>query len=375
MGEALKGTGEYCPAKASFRAMSNASMRSSPCSPTDIAQTRPTSLYGTENEVMASTASPRICSLLPSATEIAFALGLDQNLVGVTHECDYPAAARSITSVTSSLNDTETLTSADIDAAVRRSLENLSTLYLLDRDGLRAAQPDLILTQELCDVCAVSFDTVQAVAREICPNAEIVSLEPTSVDDILQDILKVAMKAGAVARGEELVHELRARIERIRSVASDVSYQPRVVALEWLDPPFIAGHWVPELIRLAGGQDALGQEAVPSRRQHWRDILASEPEVTVVMPCGFDLNRTLEEYARTRLPDEWNGGVSACPSRVYCVDGSAYFSRPGPRVVDGLEILATILHPERFGDPDPRLARLISRSASRRSTAPSQGTR
>ncbi len=324
---------------------------------------------------MASTASPRICSLLPSATEIAFALGLDQNLVGVTHECDYPAAARSITSVTSSLNDTETLTSADIDAAVRRSLENLSTLYLLDRDGLRAAQPDLILTQELCDVCAVSFDTVQAVAREICPNAEIVSLEPTSVDDILQDILKVAMKAGAVARGEELVHELRARIERIRSVASDVSYQPRVVALEWLDPPFIAGHWVPELIRLAGGQDALGQEAVPSRRQHWRDILASEPEVTVVMPCGFDLNRTLEEYARTRLPDEWNGGVSACPSRVYCVDGSAYFSRPGPRVVDGLEILATILHPERFGDPDPRLARLISRSASRRSTAPSQGTR
>jgi len=305
----------------------------------------------------------RICSLLPSATEIVYALGLGDRLVAVTHECDEPPAAREKPRITRSAIDPATLTSAQIDALVTQHLHDHRGIYQIDRALLERLDPDLILTQELCDVCAVSYQEVQRAVRALYGERQILSLEPVSLDGILDTILAVGRATGTEARAAELVNELRARIERIRARTATVSRRPRVVCLEWLDPPFAGGYWVPEMVTAAGGIDALGRAGEPSRRLPWDEVIAAAPEVAVLMPCGFGVERTLQEYERAAIPAGWWQTPAVRTGQVWVVDANAFFSRPGPRVVDGLELLAAILHPELFpGAPDQNRARRIGSS-------------
>lgn len=303
----------------------------------------------------------RICSLLPSATEIVYALGLGDQLVAVTHECDEPPAAREKPRITRSAIDPAALTSAQIDALVTQHLHDHRGIYQIDRALLERLDPDLILTQELCDVCAVSYTEVQRAVRALYGERRILSLEPTSLDGILDTILAVGRATGTEARAEELVAGLRERIERVRAHTATVARRPRVVCLEWLDPPFAGGHWVPEMVAVAGGEDVLGRAGEPSRRLPWDEVIAAAPEVAVLMPCGFGVERAVQEYERAALPVGWWQSPAVRDGQVWAVDANAFFSRPGPRVVDGLELLAAILHPELFpGALDPRRVRRIA---------------
>ncbi|HEV3310240.1 MAG TPA: cobalamin-binding protein [Chloroflexota bacterium] len=291
----------------------------------------------------------RICSLLPSATEIVCALGLQDDLVAITHECDYPPGLEITPRITSSVVDSDSLGSRDIDNAIKLALDNLSTIYRLDRDRLAELQPDLILTQELCEVCAVSFAEVEACAREICPGADVVSLEPDSLAGILGTIQTVGGRAGVTARADTLLKELKNRLDQVEARARRATRRPRVLALEWLDPLFIGGHWVPEMVDLAGGIDVLGFPGTRSRVITWTDVVDANADIIVLMPCGFDLARTVAEFHAVATSDEWMRLPAARAGQVFAVDGSAYFNRPGPRVVDGVEILAGILQPDIFG--------------------------
>jgi len=301
----------------------------------------------------------RIVSLLPSATEIVCALGLGDSLVGVTHECDYPPAARQKPAVTRSLLDHSESSSEEIDDAVRQQRRDELSLYALDRDLLAALRPDLILTQALCEVCAVSFDSVERAVRDVTTEfagvaPKVLSLEPNSLEDILATIRVVGAAAGVARRADEVVASLWARIERLRQQVAVIGARPRVACLEWIDPPYGPGHWLPELVALAGGAPGLGEAGAESRRISWGDVIAFAPEVIVVTPCGLDLDRATAEALQV-LP--YRTGWEALPAvragRAYVVDGSAYFSRPGPRIVDSLELLAELTHPEQFAGCGP----------------------
>ncbi len=295
----------------------------------------------------------RIVSLLPSATEIVCALGLTEELVAVTHECDYPPAARGKPAVTASAligaGD-----SAAIDRLVSGSVHDHRAIYTLDERLLEELRPDLILTQELCDVCAVSYSDVQKAARILPGDTTVVSLEPMTLDDILDTITLVGRFAGREEQAATLVGGLRARIERVETTAATAKTRPRVYCMEWIDPPFRAGHWIPEMARLAGGQEALGREGAPSTRATWDEIAVAAPEVVVAMPCGFDTDRAERELRRAAGRPEWRGLPAVARGNVWVSDGSAYFARPGPRMVDGLEILAHALHPDLFPAPAER---------------------
>jgi iron complex transport system substrate-binding protein len=286
----------------------------------------------------------RICSLLPSATEIVFALGLGDRLVAITHECDYPEAARGLPVITRSIMPDGGGASRDIHTHVARARHAGSSIYALDQAALERLAPDLIVTQELCDVCAVSYRDVQAAARRLTGPRTILSLEPTSLDGILETIEEVGATAGVPERAAALVAGLRARVEAV--AARRPAARPRVFAMEWLDPPFTAGHWVPEMVGLAGGDPGLGRAGHPAAVVAWDDVAAWDPEIVVLMPCGLSLDRTLAELARVSLPPQWRRLAAVRAGQVYAVDGSAYFNRPGPRIADGLEILAEIIHPE-----------------------------
>lgn len=304
----------------------------------------------------------RICSLLPSATEIVYALDLGDRLVGVTHECDYPPEARWKPRVTSSVIDSEGLSSRDIDAAVRESLATQATIYHLDRDLLERLQPDLILTQDLCDVCAVGSNEVREVVSTLSRRPEVVSLEPRTLGEVLDSLLLVGRLSGMMRKAIDVIDALQRRAEAVRSA---VSGRPEVsvLTLEWLDPVFVGGHWVPEMVEMAGGRDVLGTAGQPSREATWAEVAASAPEVIVLMPCGFGLERSIEEFRAAQLPAEWEQLPAVRQGRVYAVDGSSYFNRPGPRLVDGVEILASILHPEAFGSaPASSFARVDAAS-------------
>lgn len=305
--------------------------------------------------------SRRICSLLPSATEIVYALGLEDRLVAVTHECDYPPQVAHMPRVTSSIIDSDGMVSREIDRAVRESLAKHATIYYLDRNQLDELQPDLILTQELCHVCAVGTNEVKSVVASLSGHGRVVSLDPRTLKDVLDSIMVVGRLTGTLRRAIELTDDLLARLEAIKQT---VAGRPRVsvLTLEWVDPIFVGGHWVPEMVEIAGGHDVLGRTGEPSREVAWDEVAAVSPEVVIAMPCGFGLERSREELARTHLPDEWSRLPAVQNDRVYVVDGSSYFNRPGPRLVDGVEILASILHPEvwsqapaasfaRFGSP------------------------
>jgi iron complex transport system substrate-binding protein len=289
----------------------------------------------------------RICSLLPSATEIVFALGLGDRLVAVTHECDYPAEATHLPIVTRSTLDHGTRRSRDIHAHISDAVHRGSSIYQLDYTVLERLAPDLILTQELCDVCAVSYELVETTVRHLPGAPSILSLEPTTLDGIWGTIRQVGDAAGCGLRAGALVQELK---EYIRGIAArtQAAPRPRVFAMEWLEPPFTAGHWMPEMVRLAGGLDELGHEGSPSAQAAWSGIADYDPEIIVLMPCGFTLEQTREEFARVTLPEAWRGLSAARTGQVYAVNGSAFFNRPGPRIAIGLRILAEIIHPEIF---------------------------
>jgi iron complex transport system substrate-binding protein len=272
----------------------------------------------------------RIVSLLPSATEIVGSLGLADRLVGRSEECDFPHQVAALPVVTASRVDTSTLAAAEIDAAVRAALTDGRSLYAVDEELLARLQPDLILTQDLCAVCAVSTDQV----RDCSAGAEVLALDAATIDELCIEIASLARKLGVVQRGEDIVAELRARLERVRERTHG---QPRrrTFLAEWVDPPFAPGHWVPELIEIAGGECVLGRAGEPSFRTTWEDVRAAQPELVVVAPCGYDLARAEREAAR--VPD------LGCP--VAAVDANAYFSRATPRLADGAEQLAALLHP------------------------------
>ena len=295
----------------------------------------------------------RIVSLLPSATEIVCALGLGDDLVGVTHECDYPPEARAKPAVTASALD-PVADSATIDRLVADSVHEHRGIYTLNEGLLRELQPDLILTQELCDVCAVSYSTVRRAARILPGDTPIVSLEPSTLGDILETILLVGRLTGRDERASALVAGLQARIDTVAATASAASTRPRVLCLEWVDPPFRAGHWLPEMARLAGGAEVLGREGERSTRATWDELAAAAPDVVVAMPCGFDTDRAARELALIADRPEWRGLPAVARGRVWLADGSAYFARPGPRMVDGLDILAHALHPGLFPAPPTR---------------------
>jgi iron complex transport system substrate-binding protein len=281
----------------------------------------------------------RIVSLVPSATEMLFALGLGPDLIAVTHECDYPEAAQELPRITRDVLPAG-LSAAEIDAAVKQRTLDGESIYELDTEALRDLRPDLIVTQALCSVCAVSYDDVRSVAEEIESRPQVISLDPHTVGEILGDARTLAQATDRRDAAAELVHDAAARIDRIR-VAVRGAKRPRVAALEWLDPPFAAGHWTPQLIEYAGGQDVLGFAGEHSQERSWAEVSASQPDVVVVMPCGYDAEIAHREAEMHR---EQLAAIGA--REVVAVDAAAYFSRPGPRVVDGLELLAGILHPE-----------------------------
>jgi iron complex transport system substrate-binding protein len=292
----------------------------------------------------------RIVSLLPSATEIVCRLGLGEALVGVTHECDYPAFVAGLPKVTKTLIPHDA-PSREIDALVRERLKTERALYTLDLPALERLRPDLIVTQALCDVCAVAEAEVTAAACSLPGRPRVVNLEPTSLDDVLDTLPLVARAAGVPDRAAPVVGELRRRVDAVAARAGQVAGRPRVVVLEWLDPPFSCGHWTPELVRLAGGDELIGQAGRPSRTLRWEEVVAARPDVLFVACCGFTTERTLADVPGLCSRPGWADLPAVRAGRVYVTDGNAYFSRPGPRLVDSLEILAHALRPDRHPLP------------------------
>lgn len=286
----------------------------------------------------------RIVSLLPSATEIVCALGLEDQLVGVTHECDYPAAVRGLPTVTHTLIPTDA-SSAEIDRLVRERLAGQRALYNLDLPTLERLRPDLIVTQALCDVCAVADEEVRAAACTLPGLPRVINLEPETLSQVFEAIRQVADAAGIPARGVEVVAALTARVDEVARRAVRRGTRPRVALLEWLDPPFAPGHWNPELVRLAGGISVLGTEGVKSRTLAWDEVIAAAPEVIMISCCGFSVERTRADLPLLDGVPGWAELPAVRAGRVFVVDGAAYFSRPGPRLVESLELLAHAMDP------------------------------
>jgi iron complex transport system substrate-binding protein len=308
---------------------------------------------------MMTTRAPRIVSLLPSATEIVCALGLADSLVGVTHECDYPSGVERKPQLTASRISHQAMSSAEIDHAVRSQLDGHGCIYDLDEVRLRALAPDVILTQQLCDVCAVSYRTVHQAARRLDADVTVVSLEPTTIADILANIVTVGAMTGRDAQADALVGGLHARLDALAASVSGVTRRPRTLVLEWLEPPFAPGHWVPQQVGVAGGDPGFGTAGGVSRTTTAEEISAYAPEVIVLAPCGFYAADTLRELPRARLPAGWSELPAVRAGNVWAVDATSYFSRPGPRVIDGAEILARILHPDVLGSPEQRHAQRV----------------
>lgn len=280
----------------------------------------------------------RIVSLLPSATEIVYALGLGDQLVARSHECDYPPEAHAVPVITYSLIPPN-LPSHEIDRMVSETLMTHATLYGLNLELLQALEPDLLLTQALCDVCAVSFNSVQEAVARLSPRTRVLNLEPTTLQGVMDTFQQVADAAGVPERGRALVEQFRARIEQVRQRTRN---RPpvRVTFLEWIDPPFACGHWTPELVQLAGGVDGHGKAGMPSRRMDWSEVLAWQPEAIVIACCGFTVERTLQDLPILERMPGWYDLPAVRTGAVFITDGNAYFSRPGPRLADSLEWLA-----------------------------------
>lgn len=315
----------------------------------------------------------KICSLLPGATEVVAALGLADDVVGVSHECDYPPAMRRKPVMVKPAIDAERTSSPDIDRQVRGMLDEGRHLYALDEALFTRAEPDLVITQDLCQVCAITPGQLQRAINALAAPPVLLTLNPTSLEDIFTDVERIGAAAGRAGEGTTLAAGLRARLQAIRHRVASVQERPRVVCLEWLDPLYIGGHWVPEMVDWAGGRDALGRAGEPSKQVTWEQVEAATPDVVVLMPCGFSVARTLKELdepsATQPWPDrtEWATLPAVRQGRVYVVDAASYFSRPGPRLVDGVAILAALLHPGLFNEGErPLPAQALHLPLSRR---------
>jgi len=306
----------------------------------------------------------RIVSLLPAATEIVCALGLEEQLVGVSHECDYPLSVRDLPKVTRSLIPASA-PSGEIDRLVRERLSTQSALYSLDVAVLEELAPDLIVTQALCDVCAVAQDEVQAAACALANAPRVINLEPQSLNEVLEAVRQVAVATDRQECAERVIGELRARIDAVADRSARLATRPRVALIEWLDPPFSCGHWNPELVRLAGGVEGLGREGERSRTLTWDEVIAWQPEVVVFACCGLEVDRTLGELPLLQSVSGWQDLPAVRSGRLFVTDGSQYFSRPGPRLVDSLEILAHALHPAVYPLPNGLSAALCVDAACR----------
>ena len=304
----------------------------------------------------------RIVSLLPAATEIAAALGLMKQVVGVSHECDFPEEANARPRVTHCPVHNAGLASGEVDQWVRRALRDNGTIYTIDEPLLRELRPDVILTQKLCDVCAVGYGTVARLAETLPGPPQVVNLVPTSLTDIFDDIRRVAEACGVPERAHEVVARLSERVELVRHRADSISHRPRCFLMEWVNPPFCSGHWGPELVEIAGGRDSLGRNHQPSAQVDWREVIQARPEIMVLALCGYDINRARRDYELLQSFPDFDSIPAVVDGQIYLVNASAYFARPGPRIIDSLEILAGILHPREFpefasrGPEDPRVA-------------------
>lgn len=296
----------------------------------------------------------RIVSLVPAGTEIAWALGLTDSLVAVTHDCDHPPEVRTLPRVTHTTVPA-VAGSREIDAVVRAAADRQETTFHLDPDALRAARPEVILGQTICEVCAVSLAQVPAT---LSPAPRVVPLEAESMEGVFTDIGRVADALGVPGRGEEVIRSLRARLTRIEERVLGLP-RPRVACLEWLDPLFNGGHWVPDQVASAGGTDVLGVQGERSREVGWDEIVRARPDVLVLMPCGFGVERSCAEAELIRGRAGFDALPAARQGRVFAVDGASYFSRPGPRLVDGAELMAALLHPDLFPPPAVTSARPI----------------
>ncbi|PYJ83411.1 MAG: cobalamin-binding protein [Verrucomicrobia bacterium] len=293
----------------------------------------------------------RIVSLLPGCTEIVCALGLADRLVGRSHECDFPPTICHLPACTAAKLNVHAA-SREIDRQVKSLLEDALSIYRIDTGKLKELQPDIILTQSQCEVCAVSLPEVErAVSEWIGSRPSVLSLAPASLADVWSDILRVAEALGVAQSGQELVNKLRARIAAIASKSRAVGHRPSVACIEWLDPLMAAGNWMPELVELAGGQNQFGEPGQHSPWLTWEALRERDPEVIVIMPCGFNLARTRREMSALTTKPDWENLSAAKRQRIYLTDGNQYFNRPGPRLVESLEILAEIAHPDifRFG--------------------------
>ena len=287
----------------------------------------------------------RICSLLPSATEVIASLGLSDDLVGISHECDYPPSVKNVPIMVEPMIPPQGMASADIDRHVRELVASGQRLYRLKDHLLRQAQPDLIVSQDLCHVCAGTPDQLHDALGSLPRQPTVLTLNPRTVHDVIDDVVRIGDAVGRSAAGHRLAAHLRDRLDAIGTRLQGRSYRPRVVCLEWLAPLYVAGHWVPEMVQRAGGQDVLAHPGSPSRVVTWEEVLEAAPEFLIVMPCGFSIDRTHTELCRMRQqPGQWRPSPDLA-HRTFLVDASSYFSRPGPRLIDGIELLAAILHP------------------------------
>ena len=303
----------------------------------------------------------RVVSLLPSATETLYFLGAGDLLVGVTHECDHPKGVEKLPKLTATSIDQHSMTSVEIDAAIGELMTDTGSIYSLDAKLLEELEPDLILTQGLCDVCAVSLNVVERAAAKLPEAPRVLSMTPTSLDGVLEATVEVGDAVGRGAEARAKVDALRGRLARVEEAVAGLP-RPRVGCIEWLDPPFSAGHWVPEMVRLAGGEELFARAGEPSERiSSWEEVFEAAPDVLVLMPCGFDAARAASEASVLSGLPGWSRLPAVENGRVWAVDANSYFSRPAPRLVEGVEILARILHPEAFPDaPEPPDAARLS---------------
>lgn len=304
----------------------------------------------------------KIASLLPSATEIVCTLGLQDSLIGVTHECDFPQSVADKPHLTASVISHETMSSKEIDHAVRTQLDGHGSIYNLNNELLHSFQPDLILTQELCDVCAVSYKTVLKAAKIYAADAQVVSLEPNTIEDIFENIKTVGELCGISEKASEVVADLQKRLDFLREKTKSIEIRPKVMMLEWLEPAFAPGHWVPQQVEIAGGICLLGKSGERSVTTTYEQIIAENPDILVLIPCGYYTSDILRQLPKTVFPVNSGEMTAIKNNQVWALDATSYFSRPGPRVVDGAEILAKIVHPNIFGVPSNEEAARVSPS-------------
>ena len=295
----------------------------------------------------------RICSLVPGATEVVASLGLADHLVGISHECDFPSSIRNVPVLVESVLGDEPMENAEIDHRVKTLVAGGQPLYRFKEEPFLQAQPEVVLAQDLCHVCAVTSDSLQHAIGKLSIRPRLLTLNPASLTDVFNDVERIAEVLGVREKGRDIAYSLRQRIAAVRARSATVRVKPRVLCLEWLSPLYAGGHWIPEMVTIAGGHDVLGRATEPSRVVTWDEIHAAHPDIVVLMPCGFSVARTVSELASLiRTTAKWSQALGSW-TKVYAVDAGSYFSRPGPRLVDGVELMADLFDgsgSSRFGD-------------------------